>query len=432
MTVRKLVLLAATVCLGVLTNAALAADELDALRQQLQDQYKAITEMQAKLVQLEQAEASQDEKIAAIKPGEMKIPETLKWAEKIKLYGDFRYRHAMLDEENSGDWKDGRTRHQIRARVGLTATVNDEFNFDFRIATGNDSSPTGANFGLGDSSSDDDSFSDMEAWLDRAYLTYKPKAVEGLSVLAGKMVNPFYQVGKNELIWDNDLNPEGVAAQYNLKFNEQTSMFANAAGFWVAENKEDADISLWGLQGGLTHKVNETDTLTAGAGYFDYGNLDGQEALYFTSSGSPTSRGNTVNGSKEYIYDYNLFELFTEYGTQVGGLPLAFFGDYIMNTDDVDNEDTGWLVGTLLNKCKDPGSWELGYEYRDTDTDCTLAAFNDSDFGSWGTDNKGHKISLYYQLAKNVQTGVTYRMGEKKNATEDEFNLLQLDMILKF
>ncbi len=422
MTVKKSALLAAAVCLGVLTNSALAADELDALRQQLQDQYRAITEMQAKLVQLEQAQATQDKKLAS-----MPLPETLKWVEKIKLYGDFRYRHATLDEENSGDWKDGRSRHQIRARLGITALVNDEFTFDMRLATGNDNSPTSGNFGFGETDKDDDSFSDMEVWLDRAYLTYKPKAVEGLSILAGKMGTPFYQVGKNELIWDCDLNPEGIAAQYNLKFSEKTSMFVNAAGFWVTEDDSTADVSLWGGQAGLTHKFNETNTLTGGAGYFDYGNIEGYPYLYNSSS-----KGNTTIAGNKYRYDYNLVELFGEYGTKIGGLPLAFYSDYVINTVDVGSEDTGWLVGTMINKCKDPGSWEFGYDYRDLDKDCTVGAFNDSDFVTGGTNAKGHRFSFYYQLAKSVQTGVTYRMGEKKNTAEDKVNLLQLDVILKF
>lgn len=431
----KLILTAVAVCLNVLASTAFAQeDELAALRQQLQDQYKAITEMQAKLVQLEQTQAAQEQKMAAIKPGEMKIPETLKWAEKIKFYGDFRYRHTTQDEESSGEWKDGRTSHKIRARIGMTALVDEEFTFDARLATGNDDSPTSANFSLGDSENEDDSFTDMEVWLDRAYLTYKPKAIEGLSVTAGKLANPFYQVGKNELVWDSDINPEGGAAQYNLKFSDQTSMFVNAGGFWLAENKDDADVSVWGIQGGLTHKLNETDTLTGGASYYDYGNIEGQEAIFFTKNGNPNPKGNSVNNSTdgEYLYDYNLFELFGEYGTKIGELPLAFYGDYVMNTVDVGNEEAGWLIGTTLNKCTAKGTWELGYDYRDLDKDCTIGAFTDSDFGSGGTDNKGHKIGLTYQLTKNVQTAVSYRIGEKKNATEDNFNRIDLALQFKF
>jgi len=64
--------------------AAVRADEVAELRQQLQDQYKAITQMQAKLVELEQNQAAQGEKMATMKK-EMTIPETLKWVEKIKF-----------------------------------------------------------------------------------------------------------------------------------------------------------------------------------------------------------------------------------------------------------------------------------------------------------------------------------------------------------
>jgi hypothetical protein len=38
--------------------------------------------------------------------------------------------------------------------------------------------------------------------------------------MAGKMANPFYQVGNNHLFWDGDLNPEGVAFAYETKLND--------------------------------------------------------------------------------------------------------------------------------------------------------------------------------------------------------------------
>ncbi len=38
---------------------------------------------------------------------EMTIPETLKWVEKIKFYGDFRYRYENISQETNGAGDDG-------------------------------------------------------------------------------------------------------------------------------------------------------------------------------------------------------------------------------------------------------------------------------------------------------------------------------------
>src|SRR4030042_957601 len=61
------------------------------------------------------------------------IPDILKWASKLSWYGDFRYRYEYIDDD-SGATED-RHRNRIRARLGLTAKINDEWDLGFRIAT---------------------------------------------------------------------------------------------------------------------------------------------------------------------------------------------------------------------------------------------------------------------------------------------------------
>lgn len=59
-----------------------------------------------------------------------------------------------------------------------------------------------------------------------------------------------------------------------------------------------------------------------------------------------------------------MLEFFTEYDTKINGMPVSVFGNYVKNTAAATNQDTGWLIGGKLNKAKDPGSWELSYDYR--------------------------------------------------------------------
>lgn len=414
-----------------LAVGAVRADEVAELRQQLQDQYKAIVEMQAKLTQLEQNQTVQEQKITTMQSAEMKIPETLKWVEKIKIYGDFRYRYENVSYERNGGEQDAANRNRIRLRLGLTVKINEEVTLDTRVATGKydedtgtiNGDPTSSNQNLGDS------WTYKGIWLDRAYMTWKPGSVEGLAVLLGKLGNPFVTVGKNQLIWDGDLSMEGIAAQYNLELSEETSLFANAGGFYVRLDDSDTDsLSMFGAQGGVMHSFDKDNKLTAGVGYFDYGNLVGETYLLGSSS-----KGNSYSGG--YLYDYDLFEGFAEYATKIGVLPVSVYGDYVMNTASSVSEDTGWLVGTTINKCKDPGSWEFSYDYRDVERDAVVGTFNDSDFIGGGTNGKGHRFGITYQLAKNTQAGLSYFMNDKYNTSTrdyDDYNRLQADVMVKF
>jgi hypothetical protein len=89
------------------------------------------------------------------------------------------------------------------------------------------------------------------------------------------------------------------------------------------------------------------------------------------------------------------------------------------------------LVGGKLGKCKDPGSCELSYDYRDLEADAVLGAFNYSDFVGGGTNGKGHLIGFTYQLAKNTQGALTYFLDDKGNDNH-RYDRLQVDLVLKF
>ncbi|HOM76866.1 MAG TPA: putative porin [Anaerohalosphaeraceae bacterium] len=404
-----------------------AADEVSELRKQMEQQYEQMQQMQNKLNELEAAQKQQSMTVAKLEEtGGTSLPETLKWLEKIKLYGDFRYRYEMVDEDGS----DNRNRNRIRARLGLTAKINDEIDTGFRLATselwGDDEDsgdPVSTNQTL------DDAFSKKSIWLDLAYFNWHPAGIQGFNVIGGKMENPFYRVGGNQLIFDSDLTPEGIAFQYTHGWTEQTSWFVNGGGFYVDEVKSGADTSLWGVQGGIKHTFQDKSYLVGGGSLYCFGNIQGHGA-FVTVNGSDKFFGNSKSGGL-YINDYDLTELFGEYGFKLADTPTAVFANYVKNTVAAGSENAGWLIGTKYGKCKDPGSWELSYDYRDLKADAVVGAFSDSDFIGGGTDGKGHRFSAVYQLAKNTQAGLTYFLNEKGHDDHD-YNRLQLDLMFKF
>ena len=187
----------------------IAKQRLEKLESQQAQQNKAIDDQITKAVEKKQVAA---------------LPESLKWTENIKISGDLRYRYEIIDEEGSNN----RNRNRIRARLGITGKVTDDVEVGLRLATSEAFSsdkgdPVSTNQTL------DDAFSKKSIWLDLAYFKWSPKD-SGLNIFGGKMENPFYRSGGNQLIWDSDLTPEGIAVQYTKSLGKSDELFANGGG----------------------------------------------------------------------------------------------------------------------------------------------------------------------------------------------------------
>jgi hypothetical protein len=229
------------------------------------------------------------------------------------------------------------------------------------------------------------------------------------------------------------VTPEGGALTYVHPFGDSTSATVAAGGFWVNEESSGPDTSLWGVQGLVKHQIDKPSYILAGASWYDYGNIQGAESLANEWKGTNDFFGNTAAPGNVYASDYDLIELFVEFGTAMGTLPVAVFGDWVKNTVASTDEDTGWLVGATLNKAKDPGSWQFDYNYRKVKLDAVVAQFNDSDFVGGGTGGKGHRFSFAHQFTKNVVGGLTYFLDEYDGRKDDaNYDRLQADVVVKF
>lgn len=412
---QKTILAVTFILLTSAISPASRADETSDLKEQILKQSRQLQELQQRLDKLESKQKQQSEGIPGI--------------ENVTISGDFRYRHEHTDEEDAGNpgrWENGFGRDRIRARLMFEAIVNEEWDVAFRIASGNDRSPASANQDL------EDAFSQKNFWLDLAYFDWHPVSMEALSVTGGKIKNPFYTAGKNQLIWDSDLNPEGIAAQIRKPLSNGDQLFVNGGGFWADESSSSVDTSLWGAQTYIKRDMNNSDYVLGGTSYFNYGNLEGRTQLNSTWGGTPSFFGNTSSGGV-YKDDYDIFELFGEYGFKYSGLPTSVFASWIRNVAATTSEDTGWLIGGKLNKAVEPGSWEFSYNYRELDADAAVGGFNESDFVESSTNVRGHKFGFKYQLAKNVQSNFNYYHCTNTAGSRDlDFRRFLADLVFKF
>lgn len=329
--------------------------------------------------------------------------------------GDLRYRHEYIKQEGTVQ----RDRQRLRARMNMIATVDKKVNFIFALASGSSDDPISSNQDM------TGGFSDKPIWIDQIYFDWTTP-VNGLKVQGGKMKNPFLTVGRNQLIWDHDLNPEGLAFQY-IKTVLPVDVFANGSFFWVQERAADKDSYLAGGQAGV-NKVGSFGDITLGGSYFDYVHGKGYATFYDAAK----SFGNSVDAKKLYLYDYQLGEVFGEINLTNFPLPVSIQGDYVTNMAKEVKKNKGYYIGASLGKTTIPGTWDIKAGYRYLEKDAVLAAFNDSDFADGGTDNKGFVFNADYQTAKNITLNLTWFKNSKGLTHGVDYNRAQIDANLKF
>lgn len=240
--------------------------------------------------------------------------QTPEWTRGITLSGDIRVRGegVFMDESNADIFVDygainagagqninentpgyvgppylntleDRQRARIRARFGLTAQIDSWISAEVRVATGNDSSPVSTNQTLGGG----DEFGKYALWLDRAAIRLTP--VEDVALDFGRFGNPFWT---GDLLFDNDLNFDGVAVSARRAVNPEFAVFGTAGAFPIfntdfnfgsrnaPEGKggpfESKDKYLLAAQLGLDWAPRDDVRLRVAVGYFNFDGVEGE------------------------------------------------------------------------------------------------------------------------------------------------------------
>lgn len=357
------------------------------------------------------------------KPGE-----TPEWTRRIQLYGDVRVRGEMLryDDDNSDIFWDygalnagepfnindrdvagfvgapylnsleDRKRFHLRARFGVKAQITDWISADLRIATGNGRSPISTNQTLGGNGS-----SNYALWLDRASIRLKPS--DEVAIDLGRFANPFWS---SDLVFDTDMNFDGVAVSASAPVNENLRIFGTAGAFPVFNTDlnfgtrnakvEDnvrrgrpyasQDKYLFAAQAGVEFRPTSDIGVTLAGAYYHFDNMQGRlsdpcyyyELVCSTDALRPAfqQHGNTMTPLRDIVttghpnpplapepqyFGYaSKFEILhvrgaIDYKPSGGRFGVRLEGDYVRNLGWDGNairgtlhDGQGW-VGTALN-----------------------------------------------------------------------------------
>ena len=342
--------------------------------------------------------------------------EVPKWAQKIKLKGDFRLRYETLELDGTAD----RDRLRIRWRLGATAKVTERWGVGFGLSSDGDN-PRSTNQTL------HNSFDTPDVRLDYAYAQYDPWKF--LRTVGGKFKNPIWR--SKDLIWDSDIRPEGITVTFTRK-TDSTTFFVLPAWFTLAEFKADeSDPYMWVLQGGVKADLPSGMYVKGAVAYYGYQNVIGNSFNFSSKSNSTDDNGNLTQ-------DYDAWNLDGEFGVKLKNsyVPMvAVFGQYV--DSEANGDDVGYLAGFKFghNKVKKFAQWQIKYNYRELERDAVPDFLPDADFYFGQTNTKGHEAEFKFGLAKNVDFGLDYYWDVRpiKGPNKDKKEtLLQVDLGMKW
>ena len=357
------------------------------------------------------------------------------WTDSITIKGDLRYRFETIGDDSKKDGSGDtytRQRDRIRARIGADAKVNDDVKVGIGFSTGGND-PISGNQTLGDGAGKKDMKLDV-AYFDYNVLGSNPNEIH---VVGGKMYNPFITMN-DDLCWDPDLRPEGLAVKSQFG-GDFATFYANGGYLWLQERDSKDPLMLYAGQAAVKLQFVPEASLTLGVAYDKYNNLKGTDVIDWQGAnsgyGNSTTKG-SISGTttnKAWASDFTPLMFFAQVDLWVEGLPLALFTQQLDNNDASTN-GKGYLYGVSLGKAKNPKTFEVGYSYSKLEKDATLGYWTDSDRWGGGTDGKGSKIYGKYQIMKNLQAGVTYFVDDKKisAASPTDYSRLQVDLMASF
>jgi len=355
------------------------------------------------------------DKVAGVK----KVTDKMEWTSRIKLNGDLRLRRQWENVDNSAD--PSRVRYRYRARFGAEGQVVDDVSVALGFASGG-VDPRSTNETM------DDNFESKGLVMDYAYAKWV--ATDYATLYGGKMKRKPILWAPTDLLWDGDINPEGIAAHLHTK-NSLGIGYANLGHFFLEEQKGDADDqNLSFVQIGQKFKSGNIFGNIA-ATYYAFDNQ--AEAAYESDVSAGTN--SLTNGNPRYEYDS--FSLATELGINLSdGKMVGVFGEYI-EADDPKDDETGYAVGFKFGdkKVKKFGQWQVKYIHADLERDAWADIFPDSDRCGGGTGFKSDEVVFKLGLAKNISASFDYydsECGDYTGGSNQDSKILQADLQFKF
>jgi hypothetical protein len=414
----------------------------------------------------------------------------------LELFGDARiryeYRGGRLPSSgtpNPNDWYE-RERERYRLRIGLRGTVLDDWFFGLRLETSSDPRSTNVTMG-GDASNGPFSKGDDGIAVGQAYLGYK--GFPDTTLTGGRFAIPFV---KTSLVWDDDINVEGLAEQW-----KHTFAFAGGApppesfskdGKAVATPPSEPFLRLGqfvyddenpenpiGPPPTTTQPVTGETQITPRANAFMLGwqvgaKFDFPHLFYFQFaptvynytgngddfnihfSGQPPGPSPSPTPNQTGINSLLVFDIPAEIGWKLGKIPMRIFGDFATNFEaddrasaagfpDKGGDRYAYEIGLGIGQLKKKYDWQIDVWWQHQDQYALDPNLIDSDLFDARLNMEGVAVRAGYMMADAIVLNLTYGYAWRVDNSLgtggtgnipinplDQYQLFQADLSVKF
>ena len=402
----------------------------------------------------------------------------------LELYGDIRLRyayqggqtdddsplahaaHPLPGDAGHDDWQE-RERERYRLRLGLRGTLVDDWFFGIRLETSSSSRSTNVTF-ADESSGGPFSKGSDGINVGQAYLGYK--GFKDVTLTAGRMPNPLIVT---PMVWDPDINPEGLAEQWKhtFSFGEtggeapasyskdgknvapvavksepliKLDIFVNLAQFIYDDaNPENplgprpttsqpgqhgvqlipnSDAFLMAWQAGARVTFPKGIFFQAAPTIYNYtGNGDSFNIHY--QGGDPTLTNATSLAQNQIgINSLLVFDMPMELGWKLWNLPMHVFGDFSTNFEGDDrakaaghpgfgNQRYAFQAGAGVGQLKKKNDWQIDAYYQLSEQYALDPNLVDDDIFDSRQNMEGVVVKAGYALSDAVSINFTYNYG---------------------
>ena len=371
-------------------------------------------------------------------PGKVELSSAIT---RFKLSGDIRLRQQFESQTPGADTdiSNERSRSRLRFRLNGDFDLQKGWSTGFALETapaadsGNQTFENGAD--------------DYSIHLARAYVGYTNG---DFTFVGGKQKNIFYTT---DLVWDGDINPQGLTEQYLWSVNDKTSVTFRAGQLLMDDNSEFSgpttsatDAWMFYQQAEISQKIGSKVELKAAPGFFLY------NASTLAGLGNESAFNGTTENLKVIVLPGELS--FKDVGGAGYGLKAYWDVAYNTTAEDrvreayaqpvsVSEDPLAWLVGLSYGygAGKTAGDWKISADYRQIGLGSIDPNINDSDFAFSRLNQEGFKISAAYNLTDFASVNATYMSTQEMEALPgagpgianlDSSDLFQLDLNVKF
>jgi len=308
---------------------------------------------------------------------------------KLKLFGDVRNRieNDWDSQKQDGSMRSDRLRMRLRFRFGFVYNFNNNIRFGGRIRTGNPLATQSPHTDYGNE------LIPKSLGLDKAYI--KVKWQEGF-FWVGKNSYPFWK--QNEMFWDDDATPEGLAINHLLNIGGKNTLKLIGGYFLLDESKSNGlsdKAKFYGVQTVLDMKLSKTNIQTA-LGYLKFNEDTTQvDARLFDLNYQLIQVGAKVS-----------FPFFKEKKLMIGGdisYNLEDYGSAFFNN----NQKLGYVGSIKYGNLSTSGSWLIGYYFSHIEKYAVVPGYAQDDWVRWGSSTvtrssnfEGNEFRIAYAFSK--------------------------------